>query len=118
MFTLTAGAETQVNTTVGKNVTFSCNNKVQQTNCNKSTWLSNDNPAIELFIFGKIKSHTSERSKRVSLMSDCSLHISGIILGDEGCYTCRQFAHEGGQKLNDDAIICLLINKGRPRLIF
>ncbi|XP_051952172.1 uncharacterized protein LOC127622203 isoform X2 [Xyrauchen texanus] len=106
-----AGALVEVSKKVGMNVIFPCNNKVQQTNCNKSSWLSNDNPAIELVIFGKIKSHSSERTKRVSLMPDCSLRISGIIPGDEGCYACQQFPHEGGQKLNEDTIICLSINK-------
>ncbi|XP_051500755.1 uncharacterized protein LOC127409875 isoform X2 [Myxocyprinus asiaticus] len=104
-----AGAD--VSRTIGQNVNFPCNNMVQQTNCNKTTWLSNDNPAIELVTHGKIKPHSSERAKRVSLMSDCSLHISGITAEDEGCYACQQYSHVGGKKLTEDARICLLINK-------
>ncbi|XP_051511821.1 uncharacterized protein LOC127416472 isoform X1 [Myxocyprinus asiaticus] len=97
---------------VGEHVTFPCNNKVPQTNCSKTTWLYIDNTATELVTHGKIRPRNSERAKRMSLKSDCSLHINDITDEDEGCYTCQQYPEGGGSQLTAEARICLTINKG------
>lgn len=91
-----------------------CLNLVTQTDCSKVTWLSNDNPALELVTLGKLNPDKSEREGRVSLvMPDCCLHISEIKAGDNGCYTCRQYSGVHESKIEEDARICLIVNKSK-----
>ncbi|XP_016372121.1 uncharacterized protein LOC107711635 [Sinocyclocheilus rhinocerous] len=96
---------------LGGRVSLRCLNLLTQTDCSNVTWLSNDDPAIELVTLGKRNPDSSQREGRVSLMSDCSLHISELGAGDNGCYTCRQYSGLHGSKIGEDARICLIINK-------
>ncbi len=93
-------------------MSLQCLNLVTQTDCSKVTWLYN--PAMELVTLGKLNPDKSEREGRVSLvMSDCSLHISEIRAGDNGCYTCRQYSGVHESKIEEDARICLIVNKSK-----
>ncbi|XP_052391500.1 uncharacterized protein LOC127938719 [Carassius gibelio] len=96
---------------LGGHVSLLCLNLLTQTNCSNVTWLSNDNPAIELVTLGKHNPDRSQREGRVHLMSNCSLHISELKAADHGCYTCRQYSGVHGSKMGEDARICLTINE-------
>lgn len=103
---------------LGGHVSLMCLNLLTQTDCSKVTWLSNDDPTIELVTLGKLNPDRSQREGRVRLMSDCSLHISELKAGDNGCYTCRQYSGVQGSKIGEDARICLIINKSKLMLKF
>ncbi|XP_065113002.1 uncharacterized protein [Paramisgurnus dabryanus] len=97
---------------VGENVILPCYNVIKQTNCTNTTWLSVEKGVIvELVQLGKINLKYSERGKRVSLTSNCSLHISNIKAEDCGCYTCQQWKNTNEEVAKNDRL-CLSVTKG------
>ncbi|XP_038838440.1 uncharacterized protein LOC120036052, partial [Salvelinus namaycush] len=77
----------------GDDVSLPCNNVVNP-DCSSTVWTYNRDVStgtIEVVEFGKIKVEMIERADRLSLGSDCSLHVSDVRAEDAGLYTCRQF---------------------------
>ncbi|XP_029108782.1 uncharacterized protein LOC108941928 [Scleropages formosus] len=76
---------------VGQTVTLPC--KYTLSDCSMVTWLldseSNPSTAIELVVHGKVKE--TQRSGRVTVGSDCSLHIKNLKTKDTGLYFCRLY---------------------------
>ena len=83
------GETTAVFSSVGGNVTLPCRNVVYP-NCSSTTWTSsNSGPAVGLVYLGKIDPGVAtHRAKRLSLVSNCSLHITDVTTEDAGRYTC------------------------------
>nr|AVP43426.1 diverse immunoglobulin domain-containing protein DICP-H-1 [Carassius gibelio] len=97
----------------GEDVCLPCNNALHDAlpRCNSTTWIYNGfshSAAVELIGLGIIKNDT-ERLKRLSLGSDCSLNIRNISTEDYGSYICQQWIDVGGkhQKQGNDAGVYL-----------
>uniref|UniRef100_A0A4W5Q3D2 Ig-like domain-containing protein n=1 Tax=Hucho hucho TaxID=62062 RepID=A0A4W5Q3D2_9TELE len=94
---------------VGDDVSLPCNNVVYP-NCSSTTWIYNragSTGTIEEVAFGIIKVDKTEGAERLSLGSDCSLHVSNVRAEDAGLYTCRQFLTETGSQHGGDAPVDL-----------
>ncbi|XP_031419666.1 uncharacterized protein LOC116219852 [Clupea harengus] len=75
---------------VGGDATLPCNKEVPP-DCSSTEWIYAGPKAIgEVVIKGKI-SYTAfpHRARRLSLGSDCSLHITDVTTEDAGVYTCN-----------------------------
>uniref|UniRef100_A0A4W5Q939 Ig-like domain-containing protein n=1 Tax=Hucho hucho TaxID=62062 RepID=A0A4W5Q939_9TELE len=97
---------------VGDDVSLTCNNVVYP-NCSSTTWNYNrpgSTVTIEEVAFGKIKVDKTERADRLSLGSNCSLHVSNVRAEDAGRYTCRQYLTETGAQNGGDAPVDLVNN--------
>ncbi|KAJ8009451.1 hypothetical protein DPEC_G00089020 [Dallia pectoralis] len=100
---------------VGDNVILPCRNVVNQVNCSSTTWTYNragTKLTMEEVQLGKIKKgNPPNRADRLSLGSDCSLHVSEVRAEDAGLYTCQQFLTEGGgQDGVDEAVYLSVLN--------
>ncbi|XP_038818290.1 uncharacterized protein LOC120019104 [Salvelinus namaycush] len=96
---------------VGDDVSLPCNNVVNP-DCSSTIWTYNRDAStgtIEEVAYGKIKVEMIERADRLSLGSDCSLHVSDVRAEDAGLYTCRQFLTETGPPQGEDAHVLLSI---------
>nr|XP_046195019.1 uncharacterized protein LOC124025726 isoform X2 [Oncorhynchus gorbuscha] len=85
---------------VGDDVSLPCNNVVHP-DCSSTTWIYNRDGStgnIEEVTLGKIKVVQKERAERLSLGSNCSLHVSNVRAEDVGLYTCQQYLKETGPK--------------------
>ena len=97
---------------VGGNVTLPCSNVVYS-NCSSTTWVISSS-GVELFINGEIRPDVAtHRAKRLSLVSDCSLHITDVTTEDAGLYICQQYLRKGGPKYREDADVYLSVLQGR-----
>ncbi|XP_031671796.1 uncharacterized protein LOC109887988 isoform X2 [Oncorhynchus kisutch] len=95
----------------GDDVSLPCNNVVYP-NCSSTTWNYNRNGStgtIQEITLGEIKVDQTERAERLSLGSDCSLHVSDVRAEDVGLYICQQFLTETGPKHGGDAPVHLSV---------
>ncbi|XP_026064660.1 uncharacterized protein LOC113047485 [Carassius auratus] len=93
----------------GEDVRLPCNNAPNNAlpRCNSTTWNYNrHSETVELISLG-IKRKDTERQKRLSLGSDCSLKIRNISTEDYGSYTCQQWTGVDGKPLRPDAGVYL-----------
>ncbi|CDQ77633.1 unnamed protein product [Oncorhynchus mykiss] len=96
---------------VGDDVSLPCNNVVNP-DCSSTIWIYNragSTGTIQKVTLGKIKSDPTERADRLSLGSNCSLHVSDVGAEDVGLYTCRQFLTETGPQHGGDADVDLSV---------
>lgn len=96
---------------VGDDVSLPCNNVVYL-NCSSTSWIYNragSTVTIDEVVLGKIKVDQPERADRLSLGSDCSLHVSDVRAEDAGVYICRQFLTETGPRHGGDAPVHLSV---------
>ncbi|XP_062324101.1 uncharacterized protein LOC134025219 [Osmerus eperlanus] len=103
-FHIADGSFSNLHQKVGENISLPCNNVVLP-GCSSTTWISN---SIELVGHGVIKKD-SDRAKRLSLGSDCSLMVLNVTTGDSGRYTCRQYPTKGGGQDGEDACVNLSV---------
>ncbi|KAL2082139.1 hypothetical protein ACEWY4_021957 [Coilia grayii] len=92
-------------------VTLPCANEITgYPNCSSTTWLySRDKKTtVEEVALGKIKPENTHRAERLSLLPNCSLHITNVSTQDAGLYTCRQ-CQSTGAKYGEDARIFLSV---------
>ncbi|XP_052379940.1 uncharacterized protein LOC118378608 isoform X2 [Oncorhynchus keta] len=82
---------------MGDDVSLPCNNVVYP-DCSSTTWIYNVNRAIELVGLGKVKQQLNDIADRLSVASNCSLHVSDVRAVDVGLYTCQQYLTETGPK--------------------
>ncbi|XP_069054261.1 uncharacterized protein [Lepisosteus oculatus] len=90
--------------TVGGSVTLPCRG-VNRTDCSTTTWVFSSRPqraAVELVTLGRIR---DQKPGRVSLGSDCSLHVHTLSTQDAGQYVCQQFVN--GQQQGQDSTVYL-----------
>ena len=108
------GETPAVFSSVGGNVTLPCSNVVYP-NCSSTTWTSsNSGPAVGLVYLGKIDPDVAtHRAKRLSLVSNCSLHITDVTTEDAGLYACGQYLRKGGPQHGEDADVYLSVLQGR-----
>uniref|UniRef100_A0A8C9V9X2 Ig-like domain-containing protein n=1 Tax=Scleropages formosus TaxID=113540 RepID=A0A8C9V9X2_SCLFO len=88
---LFSGKDTErftVSCDVGQAVTLSC--KHTMSDCSMVTWILN---STVLVAKGKITGKNKQRSGRLTVGSDCSLHIKNLKTKDTGRYTCRLEEH-------------------------
>ncbi|CAB1339964.1 unnamed protein product, partial [Coregonus sp. 'balchen'] len=91
---------------VGGDVSLSCTNVIYP-NCSSTTW---NYGYIEEVGHGRVKKEEqNNRADRLSLGSDCSLHVSNVRAEDAGVYTCRQYLTEGGSQHEGDAPVHLSV---------
>ncbi|XP_042156851.1 uncharacterized protein LOC112217852 isoform X8 [Oncorhynchus tshawytscha] len=93
---------------VGDDVSLPCNN-VFYPNCSSTAWIYSrvrSTGTIEAVTLGKIK---VDQTERLSLGSNCSLHVSDVRAEDVGLYTCRQFLTEAGPQHGGDAPVDLSV---------
>uniref|UniRef100_A0A3B3RXR5 Ig-like domain-containing protein n=1 Tax=Paramormyrops kingsleyae TaxID=1676925 RepID=A0A3B3RXR5_9TELE len=96
--------------TEGDNVTLPCKNLLYP-GCSSTTWNSDDwanRATVELVAHGKIRD--PQKHRRLSLLTDCSLHINNVSADDAGQYTCQQFIN--GQKHGNDSRTFLSVLTG------
>ncbi|XP_052379936.1 uncharacterized protein LOC118381925 isoform X2 [Oncorhynchus keta] len=96
---------------VGDNVSLPCNNVVYP-DCSSTTWIYNRDGStgnIEDVTLGKINVDQKERAERLSLGSNCSLHVSNVRAEDVGLYHCQQYLTETGPKHGGDAPVHLSV---------
>lgn len=94
---------------VGDDVSLPCNNVVYP-NCSSTTWNYNRAAtAIELVGLGKVKKQLNNIADRLSLGSNCSLHVSNVRAEDAGQYTCQQYLTETGPRHGADAPVHLSV---------
>uniref|UniRef100_UPI001EAEA23C uncharacterized protein LOC124028680 n=1 Tax=Oncorhynchus gorbuscha TaxID=8017 RepID=UPI001EAEA23C len=96
---------------VGDDVSLPCNNVVHP-DCSSTTWIyyrDGSTGTIEAVTLGKIKVDQTERAERLSLGSNCSLHVSDVRAEDVGFYTCQQYLTETGPKHGGDAPVHLSV---------
>uniref|UniRef100_A0A673W5S5 Ig-like domain-containing protein n=1 Tax=Salmo trutta TaxID=8032 RepID=A0A673W5S5_SALTR len=96
---------------VGDDVSLPCNNVVYP-NCSSTIWIYNSvgsTVTVEEVVLGKIKVEKTERADRLSLGSDCSLHVSDVRAEDAGVYTCQQYLTETGPQHGADAPVHLSV---------
>ncbi|XP_048842227.1 uncharacterized protein LOC125715055 isoform X4 [Brienomyrus brachyistius] len=91
---------TAVNSRVGDDVTLPCNNVIHS-NCSSTTWLYAQSIHQELVQLV----NNSHRNEKITMGSDCSLHIHKVSTEDAGSYTCRQIIH--GTQRGADAVVYL-----------
>ncbi|XP_048842230.1 uncharacterized protein LOC125715055 isoform X6 [Brienomyrus brachyistius] len=91
---------TAVNSRVGDDVTLPCNNVIHS-NCSSTTWLYAQSIHQELVQLV----NNSHRNEKITMGSDCSLHIHKVSTADAGSYTCRQIIH--GTQRGADAVVYL-----------
>ncbi|XP_071268287.1 uncharacterized protein [Salvelinus alpinus] len=95
----------------GDDVSLPCNNVVYP-DCSSTIWTYDRDVStgtIEVVEFGKIKVEKTERADRLSLGSECSLHVSDVRAEDAGLYICRQFLTETGLQHGYDAPVLLSV---------
>ena len=108
------GKTAPVFSSVGGNATLHCSDVVYP-NCPSTSWNSiGSGPAVELFAFGKINPYVAtQRAKRLSLVSDCSLHITDVTTEDAGRYYCQKYLRENGPQDGKDIDVYLSVLQGR-----
>ena len=108
------GKTPTVFSSVGGDATLPCRNVVYP-NCSSTTWTSsNSGPAVGLVYLGKIDPGVAtHRAKRLSLVSNCSLHITDVTTEDAGLYACGQYLRKGGPQHGEDADVYLSVLQGR-----
>lgn len=108
---------------VGQVATLSCAN-VLKPDCSTTTWIQerSGQRTVEVVKFGNIissvctdnpKSDNCDRSKRLSLHTSCSLHITDVISEDAGRYICRQYEKNDGTQTGTDAHVYLTVLCGK-----
>ncbi|XP_041716120.1 uncharacterized protein LOC121548666 [Coregonus clupeaformis] len=91
---------------VGGNVSLPCNNVIYP-NCSSTIW---NYGSIEEVRLGRVKKEElNNRADRLSLGSDCSLHVIDVRAEDAGVYICQQFLTEGGPQYGGDAPVHLSV---------
>nr|XP_023680570.1 uncharacterized protein LOC111850667 isoform X3 [Paramormyrops kingsleyae] len=99
---LGVSAELTVNSGEGDDVTIPCNNVIHS-NCSSTTWLYAQNISQELVQVV----NNSHRNEKMTIGSDCSLHIHKVSTADAGSYTCRQMIY--GKQLGNDAVVYMSV---------
>ncbi|XP_066580649.1 mucin-2 isoform X2 [Amia ocellicauda] len=81
------------------------------TNCSSTTWNFNSGSqtTVELVGLGKVKNNNPERAGRLSVGSNCSLHIDRLHTQDTGLYYCQQFINGKKQGVDNTVYLVLLI---------
>ena len=103
---------TDVFSSVGGNATLHCSNVVYP-NCSSTVWDELESRE-ELILHGKMNPDVdTHRAKRLSLLSDCSLHITDVTPEDAGLYLCEQYLRVGEPLHGEIARVYLHVLKGR-----
>ncbi|KAL2082430.1 hypothetical protein ACEWY4_022248 [Coilia grayii] len=105
------GDESTVFSSAGGAVTLPCANVIiGSPDCSSTTWLysSGRQAAVEEVTLGKIQPKNTHRAERLSLLPNCSLHITDVSTEDAGYYICQQYPN-GGNKSEEDARIRLSV---------
>ncbi|XP_076128294.1 uncharacterized protein LOC143109441 [Alosa pseudoharengus] len=104
--------------TKGGAATLPCANvQYGHRNCSSTTWIYSRNrstAAVEEVTLGKIRPDNTHRAERLSLLPNCSLHITDVTTEDAGLYTCQQYPN--GQKYGEDAQVPLFVLHTASRL--
>ncbi|XP_072558849.1 uncharacterized protein [Paramormyrops kingsleyae] len=95
-------AELTVNSRVGDDVTIPCNNVIHS-NCSSTTWHYVQKINEEIVQVA----NNSHRNEKMTIGSDCSLHIHEVSTADAGSYTCRQMVN--GKQLGNDAVVYMSV---------
>ncbi|XP_042156845.1 uncharacterized protein LOC112217852 isoform X2 [Oncorhynchus tshawytscha] len=93
---------------VGDDVSLPCNNVIYP-NCSSTVWIYNRDGStgtIEVVTLGKIK---VDQTERLSLGSNCSLHVSDVRAEDAGLYICQQYLTKTGPQHGGDAPVDLSV---------
>ena len=108
------GETPTVFSSVGGNATLPCSKEVPA-DCSSTGWIYTSSTAlVEMVINGEINPDVAtHRAKGMSLLSNCSLHITDVTTEDAGLYTCRQFLSKVGPKHGEDAHVYLSVLQGR-----
>ncbi|XP_048105660.1 uncharacterized protein LOC125298834 [Alosa alosa] len=104
------GGQQYVFPKAGWAATLPCANVVDRfPKCSSTTWIYNSHREafVEEVTMGKIRPNNTHRAERLSLLPDCSLHITDVTTEDAGQYTCRQY--EGGRQIGGDATVELSV---------
>ncbi|KAL0967680.1 hypothetical protein UPYG_G00255430 [Umbra pygmaea] len=100
---------------VEDDVTLPCKNVLNPGNCTSTTW-NYQRPGIQRIIeevrLGIVKKEIKpNRADRLSVGSDCSLHVSDVRAEDVGTYLCRQYlTKDGPQQGMDETVYLSLLN--------
>ncbi|XP_064183601.1 uncharacterized protein LOC135250788 isoform X3 [Anguilla rostrata] len=109
LFTGVSGSELTVYSGAGELVSLPCNPH-GSFNCPSITWLRSSvgsQDSIELVTYGAVKAKDQQLARRLSVGTDCSLHINNLTTADAGRYYYRLYRN--GNDYTDVSVINLSI---------
>ncbi|XP_041950468.1 uncharacterized protein LOC121711173 [Alosa sapidissima] len=109
------GDSIPVFSSAGGAATLPCKNGISHdsscsTTTSSITWIysGRGKAAVEKVQLGKIIPENTHRAERLSLLSNCSLHITDVTTEDVGLYICQQYPN-GGSRYGYDAPVYLSV---------
>ncbi|XP_076128206.1 uncharacterized protein LOC143109378 isoform X2 [Alosa pseudoharengus] len=94
----TGGDSNTVFSSAGGTATLPCHSYQHYQSCSSATtWASKGYRGNAVFTFEKNRPDNTPRSERLSLLPNCSLHITDVTTKDAGQYTCQPYQNGGSQ---------------------
>ncbi|KAJ8341548.1 hypothetical protein SKAU_G00338390 [Synaphobranchus kaupii] len=110
LFTGVSGEDLTVYSSVGGAASLPCNHNHRYLDCSSIMWISNHEQlrrGIELVIDGNVTDKNQEKSGKLRMESNCSLHINNFTTADVGKYNCRLYKKEENGAHTDAPFIYL-----------
>ncbi|KAJ8341551.1 hypothetical protein SKAU_G00338420 [Synaphobranchus kaupii] len=108
-----SGEDLTVYSSVGDAANLPCNHNHRYLDCSSIMWGSS-NPelrtTIELVTDGKVRDKNQEKSGKLRMESNCSLHINNFTTADVGEYYCRLYKKEENMDFTDAIIYLSLLS--------
>ncbi|XP_041950725.1 uncharacterized protein LOC121711310 isoform X3 [Alosa sapidissima] len=110
----TRGDSNMVFSSAGGAATLPCHSYQRYQSCSSATWASKGYRGDYVFTFGENRPDNTPRA--VSLLPNCSLHITDVTTKDAGQYTCQPYPN-GGSQYGLEAPVHLSVLSVNPEVI-